>query len=163
MATFTSLENSAGFDLLKIGLGIQILAFGFFLIISFRFHIVSRSFRSYWPSTDWVNLLWAINGASSLIFLRSIYRFIEFNFSFDNYFFTHEWPFYVFDASVILMAMVILNVWHPSRYLGNAAWKKMEAGWQDDNRNRDLDLDELIDTGKRTMLSRSFERSVTGH
>lgn len=128
MATSTSASTiNTGFNILKVGLGLQIIAFGFFLIISFRFHIVSRRFREDWPDTRWTTMLWAINAGSTLIFLRSVYRMAEFSAGFDGYLNTHEWNFYVFDSGIILTAFVIYNVFHPAQYLPNIGWKQTDG------------------------------------
>ena len=60
-----------GYTIMKIGLVIQLLAFGFFIIISFRFHVFSKNFRSSWPDTKWVQFLWAINIGCCLIFVST--------------------------------------------------------------------------------------------
>lgn len=150
-----------GFNVLKAGLAIQIVAFGFFLIISFRFHIISRSYRSQWPSANWVTLLWAINGASTVIFLRSLYRLVEFAMGFDGYLYTHEWTFYAFDAALILLGMTAFNVWHPARFLGNIGWKQTDGGWQERETSREFDLDGDVGDGNKAVSSNSVDGIVT--
>jgi RTA1 like protein len=140
MATSTTISTvNTGFRVLQIGLAVQIAAFGFFLLISFRFHIISRTFRSSWPDTRWVTLLWAINGASTLIFVRSIYRLAEFSTGFGGYLNTHEWAFFLFDGAIILIAMATFNIWHPARYLNNVGWKQTDGGWAERENGVDLD------------------------
>lgn len=57
-----------------------------------------------------------------LLSLRNVYRFVEFVQGFDGYLATNEWFFYVFDAVLILGAIVIFNVKHPGKdLLGSAA------------------------------------------
>ena len=58
-----------GYNIMKIGLVVQLLAFGFFIVISFRFHVVSKRFRSSWPDAKWIPFLWAINIGCVLIFV----------------------------------------------------------------------------------------------
>jgi hypothetical protein len=41
----TSDDKQSGFDIMKIGLAVQLVFFGLFLIISFRFHFVSKTFK----------------------------------------------------------------------------------------------------------------------
>jgi hypothetical protein len=59
-----------GLEIMKIGLIIQLVCFGFFLVISIRFHSVSKRFEQYWPDKQWPKFLWAINIAAMLIFVN---------------------------------------------------------------------------------------------
>jgi len=128
LATSTNPSTiQTGFRVLQVGLGVQIAAFGFFLLISFRFHIVSRGFREEWPDTRWTAMLWAINAGSTMIFLRSIYRMVEFSTGFDGYLNTHEWNFYVFESGLIIVVFAIYNLWHPAQYLTNIGWKQTDG------------------------------------
>ncbi|PVH72811.1 RTA1-domain-containing protein [Cadophora sp. DSE1049] len=114
-----------GLEVMKIGLIIQLVCFGFFLVISIRFH--SPKF------------LWAINVAGMLIFIRCIYRLIEFSTGQDGYLVTHEWNFYVFETSFILPAFFIFNWYHPSRYLTNVGFRQERP---DSQELRDLKCNE---------------------
>ncbi|CZT02522.1 related to RTM1 protein [Rhynchosporium agropyri] len=113
-----------GLDTMKIGLIIQLICFGFFLVISIRFHSVSKRFEQFWPDKQWPNFLWAINVAGTLIFVRCIYRLIEFSLGHDNYLITHEWNFYVFETCFILPVFFIFNWYHPARYLTNIGFRQ---------------------------------------
>lgn len=57
------------FMIMKIGLGVQLACFGFFIIVAARFHFVSRTFRPYWPDNEWTKFAWAINVSALLIFV----------------------------------------------------------------------------------------------
>lgn len=50
---------------------------------------------------------------SILIFVRSIVRVIEFIQGFDGHIFSHEVYLYIFDALIMCIAMVVMNVVHP--------------------------------------------------
>jgi len=65
-------KKMTGFTVMKIGLAVQLLCFGLFLVISFRFHIVAKRFRDAWADTQWVEFLWAINISCLLIFVSTI-------------------------------------------------------------------------------------------
>jgi hypothetical protein len=60
-----------GYTIMKLGLLLQLLAFGFFIVISFRFHLFSKHFRNSWPDTKWVPFLWAINIGCCMIFVST--------------------------------------------------------------------------------------------
>jgi hypothetical protein len=135
---------NTGFNILKVGLGVQIVAFGFFLLISFRFHLVSRRFREDWPDTRWTAVLWAINVGSTMIFLRSVYRMVEFSTGFDGYLNTHEWNFYVFELGLILITIATYNIWHPAWYLTNIGWKQTDGRTTTDIEGFDMAPGETI-------------------
>lgn len=61
-----------------------------------------------------VTLLYA---SSALILIRNIYRCIEVWQGYTGYLQKHEAFFYVFDAGLMLVNSIMLNVWHPARYL----------------------------------------------
>ncbi|KAG4413305.1 hypothetical protein IFR04_013565 [Cadophora malorum] len=113
-----------GMKTMKIGLIIQLVCFGFFLIISVRFHSVSKRFEQFWPDKQWPKFLVAINVSCALIFIRCIYRLIEFSQGRDGYLITHEWNFYVFETCFILPVFFIFNWYHPARYLTNLGFRQ---------------------------------------
>ena len=75
----------------------------------------------------WKNLLWAINAACCLIFVRSVYRLVEFSLGQGGYLTTHEWNFYVFESAIIVIVIAIFNVFHPAQYLTNIGWRQISA------------------------------------
>lgn len=62
--------------------------------------------------------MFSLYAVSLLIFVRSIVRVVEFIQGFDGYIYSHEWCLYVFDASMMFVAMVILNVVNPGEVAG---------------------------------------------
>lgn len=69
-STDTNHETAkSGLEIMKIGLIIQLLCFGFFLIISVRFRYVSKRFEQSWPDRQWPTFLLAINISGGLIFV----------------------------------------------------------------------------------------------
>ena len=61
-----------------------------------------------------ITLLYA---SSALILVRNIYRVVEVWQGYTGYLQTQQAFFYVFDAALMLVNTVMLNVWHPSMYL----------------------------------------------
>ncbi|KAJ5633868.1 RTA-like protein [Penicillium herquei] len=107
------------------GLCVQLLSFGAFLITSLIFHWKiaqnptpeSQQSKRTWPALvprDWRGLLFACYCVSILILVRSIYRVAEFVQGNDGYLISHEIFLYVFDAALMFMVMLIMNVMHPS-------------------------------------------------
>jgi len=110
----------SGSNILKLGLVLQLICFGFFTFVGARFIFVSKNWRSEWPNTRWVRLNLMVNGACALILIRSIYRLIEFatvGGTKKSYFQTHEWLMWVFDAFLMLLVVVGFIFIHPGDYL----------------------------------------------
>lgn len=109
-----------------IGLVVQIVFFGFFLITSIIFHIrinknptlpsreaLATSHRGNITARNWVTLLFALYAVSVLILVRSVFRLVEFIDGYGGYLMTHEVFIYVFDAVLMVLVMGVLNYWHP--------------------------------------------------
>lgn len=98
-----------------VGLVIQVLFFGLFLITSVIFHVklnkmptlASRKFA-------WKRHLSALYTGSALILVRSIYRLIEYLEDAGGYLITHEAFAYVFDALLMFAVMIVFFWVHPS-------------------------------------------------
>lgn len=114
------------------GLVIQLLIFGFFVIVAAVFHYrITRSPTSKsiserdmtrgqgWKQRNWATVLLALYIVSALILVRSIFRLVEYKYGFDGYLMTHEAFMYIFDALLMFTAMVVMNVYHPAVILGD--------------------------------------------
>ena len=98
------------------GLILQIISFGFFVLIAVVFNYCMRkaptneALDNTIPWTRHLNVLYA---SSVLIMVRSIFRVVEFVQGRNGYTQSHEWDLYVFDAALMLMVLVLFNVVHP--------------------------------------------------
>jgi hypothetical protein len=117
MASGTLSALTMGEHITIAGLVIQILFFGFFVVVSITFNIrmskipTSRSMISYNP---WKKHLYTLYGGSALILIRSIFRLAEYSQGNDGYLISHEWFLYIFDACLMLATMVLFAWFHPS-------------------------------------------------
>jgi hypothetical protein len=62
-----------------------------------------------------------------LILIRSVYRVIEFIQGDNGYVISHEVFLYVFDALMMFLVMIVMNVFHPSvvlRSINNSGTKE---------------------------------------
>ena len=120
------------------GLCIQILLFSIFVVVATVFHrrfaqvqgsrglvVVTRTIFSH---RTWETLLFALYATSILIWIRSLFRVIEFGMGNDGYLLRNEAFLYVFDATLMFLAMSFLNLVHPagfvqpkSKFAGNGA------------------------------------------
>ena len=64
-----------------------------------------------------IHILYVIYTVLGLIIFRNVYRLIEFSQGVLSNITTHEWYAYVFDATPMLFAMIILACFHPGRVL----------------------------------------------
>ncbi len=56
--------------------------------------------------------MWSLYMVSMLIFARSIVRMAEYGQGYTGYIISHEWCLYVFDALLMWVAMVTMNIVH---------------------------------------------------
>lgn len=105
------------------GLCVQLVFFGAFLVTSILFNCriirsptdeSERFIASGLIPRDWRGLLFALYTASVFILIRSIYRVVEFVQGNDGYLISHEVFLYVFDAAMMFLVMIVMNVFHPS-------------------------------------------------
>lgn len=108
-------QIAAGRAMINASLVLQIVIFVSFIGLVVMFHrrlvkakIVTAKLRA---------TLVLLYVSSSLILIRSIYRCVETWLGYDSYLHKNEAWFYVFDAGLMLINSIMLNIWHPSRYL----------------------------------------------
>ncbi|KAL8790230.1 MAG: hypothetical protein Q9195_006453 [Heterodermia aff. obscurata] len=115
MAGKTKKAIDLGQNIVVGGLVVQILFFGFFLVVAAIFHLrIHRSPTAESRDVPWkrhINILYA---ASILILIRSIFRVVEYRQGNDGYLLGHEVFLYIFDAVLMLGVMVLFNLVHPS-------------------------------------------------
>ncbi|KAM0542427.1 hypothetical protein ACHAPJ_012789 [Fusarium lateritium] len=105
-----------GTTIVVVGLFIQVVFFGCFVIVALIFHkrlhdrptqevLVNRPpYRKH---------LFALYATSLLIFVRSIVRIVEFKQGDAGYIITHEVFLYIFDALPMVTAVLLMNSIHP--------------------------------------------------
>lgn len=113
---------SKGRTVLIVGLFIQLVAFGVFLLLTMYFdRKTTVALRSRVAVLR--PLLNAFYLSGALILLRSIYRAVEFisvdfyKRPINSYLYNTEWPYYVLDALPIALAIFSYNVLFPAKYL----------------------------------------------
>ncbi|QKX58044.1 uncharacterized protein TRUGW13939_05164 [Talaromyces rugulosus] len=125
------------------GLVIQLIFFSLFVTTSIKFHLGLRSSPSrklLHSQPPWERHMYALYGGSALIFIRSLFRLIEYAQGNDGYLVSHEVYMYIFDAVPMILIMAVFAWVHPSEVnallkpggRGRAAervfWLKMEGG-----------------------------------
>ena len=109
--------SDIGRIILIIGLVVQIIFFGLFVIASVSFHLrihrqPTEKIRTY--TIPWKKHLVNVYIASNLVLARCIFRLIEYIQGRDGYLMTTEWPMYVFDTLLMALVMAAFNIIHPS-------------------------------------------------
>lgn len=132
MAAGSASTRKTGSNVVIGGLVVQLLFFGFFVVVAAIFHYrieknpTSKSQNERmatqalgWRQRNWVTVLLALYVVSALILIRSIFRLVEYKGGFGGYLMTHEVFGYIFDALLMFVAMVVMNVYHPAVILGD--------------------------------------------
>ncbi|OQE23452.1 hypothetical protein PENFLA_c011G01606 [Penicillium flavigenum] len=99
------------------GLFVQIIFFGFFIVVAVLFDLKLRKYRiprCFSGEVPWRKHLNILYATSLLILIRSAFRLVEYIQGNQGYLLHHEVYLYVFDSLLILIAMIIFNVAHPS-------------------------------------------------
>jgi hypothetical protein len=107
----------AGEKIILAGLFMQIVSFGCFIATSTVFHRRCRKHptaASMSPSLPWENMMITLYVVSLLIMLRSVFRVVEYIQGNAGYLLRTELPLYVFDASLMVITMVIFLAAYPS-------------------------------------------------
>lgn len=95
------------------GLIIQIIMFGLFLVVTAIFHSRLRqrpTERFAGDRRKWESLMVMLYACSVFIFVRSVFRVIEYAMGQTGYPLEHEWTLYVFDA-LLMFGTVVAFAW----------------------------------------------------
>ncbi|KAJ5329390.1 hypothetical protein N7452_009780 [Penicillium brevicompactum] len=127
MATRNLHTFKTGEDITMAGLGVQLVFFTFFVFTAINFHrryrflsrttqdrTITRRNNILHITHSWETVLWGLYIASVLILIRSIFRLVEYSQGNGGYLISHEVFMYVFDGTLMLFAMLAMNVFHPS-------------------------------------------------
>ncbi|KAH7399752.1 RTA1 like protein-domain-containing protein [Cadophora sp. MPI-SDFR-AT-0126] len=121
------------------GLFVQLLFFGFFLLVSLIFfkrmrNSPARHTVPTYGKRTWVALLKLLFAAAGLIILRCIFRVIEFGQGHSGYLASHEVYMYLFDAFPMFVVQVMFHVIHAGDvFPPHFAMGKLANDSKDDN------------------------------
>ena len=99
------------------GLVVQLVFFGYFMLVSVIFYNrLHKSPTAYSQSREipWRRNIRTLYAASVLIMIRSVFRVVEYVQGSDGYLLRTEVWFYIFDATLMALVMLLFNVVHPS-------------------------------------------------
>lgn len=117
MASGTPSALDLGETIIIIGLAVQIAFFSGFVVVTGVFHLrITRN-----PTNEvlnnafpWRTHLLALYVGSTLIWIRCVFRLIEYAQGNDGYLISHEVYLYIFDAALMLFVMALFALVHPS-------------------------------------------------
>jgi len=108
-------RQKLGSNILLVGLFIQIVFFGLFMIVAVLFQVRGREhFQRLPPQLLWKKHMYTLYAVSLCILVRSLFRVVEYIQGVDGFLFQHEVFPYVFDATLIFIAVAAMNVVHPA-------------------------------------------------
>lgn len=129
-----------GQKIVLIGLFIQIIFFGAFVIVSIIVHRrIDREPSQRSLASPWRTHMKVLYSVSVLIFVRCIFRVVEYIQGFNGWLISHEWTLFVFDGSLMVLVLVLLYWKHPSSLLRQKEDNSCEStvDLQDRFQNRD--------------------------
>lgn len=112
-------ENSfkSGEAIIKVGLILQIVFFGLFILTSVLFHFRLMKYGYAEVArldVDWKRHIYALYTGSVFVFVRCIFRLIEYDQGSGGALLQHEYYIYIFDAAMMLIVMAVFNWVYPS-------------------------------------------------
>lgn len=110
-------QAKLGEKIVIAGLFVQLVFFGFFMLVAFIFHRRMRAaptLKSTDPLIRWQLYLLTLYLTSFLILVRSIFRVVEYIQGRDGALLRKEVYAYVFDAFLMFIVVAWMNYFHPS-------------------------------------------------
>ncbi|PYH41652.1 RTA1 domain-containing protein [Aspergillus saccharolyticus JOP 1030-1] len=123
MAAGTQAAMTSGEHIVIAGLAIQLLFFGFFVLVVSLFHLRVCAAanpvmgRSQSGRVSWRGLMWALYLACALILVRSVFRVVEFVQGNDGFIMHREYLLYIFDALLMAATGLVLGFVFPGSFL----------------------------------------------
>ncbi|KIX93602.1 uncharacterized protein Z520_10780 [Fonsecaea multimorphosa CBS 102226] len=101
------------------GLCLQIIVFGFFVVVAANFHSRARHSPDILATNiPWQRYLYMLYLVSTLISSRNIFRVIEYAWGSGGYPLRHEWTLYVFDGALMAVVLLICLAWYSINFTG---------------------------------------------
>lgn len=116
----TTDDVKMGENIIVGGLCIQIVFFGFFMVVTLIFHTrihKNPTQKSMDIVTPWKTLLYVLYASSLFILVRSAFRVAEYIAGRDSSLQGNEVYIYIFDALLMALVSLLFNVFHPSRVI----------------------------------------------
>ncbi|KAJ3221200.1 hypothetical protein HDU81_010820 [Chytriomyces hyalinus] len=111
-----------GIKILMAGLVVQVISFVLYLSIATIFYqravsLIGHASAGLVDDSAWRTVFGTLMVSGSMVFLRSVFRIVEFSYGFRGSIATNEVYMYVFDFALMALALLAFNVYHPGKYL----------------------------------------------
>lgn len=111
-----------GNNMIVAGLFVQILFFGFFIVVCVVFHrrmLATPMHATGDTQIPWTRYMKVLYIASILVMVRSIYRVAEYVQGSGGFLQSKEAFIYVFDATLMFICCLLFNFFHPSKIISS--------------------------------------------
>ncbi|KAF2180183.1 hypothetical protein K469DRAFT_639953 [Zopfia rhizophila CBS 207.26] len=138
-SSMTEAQRQLGANLVTASLCLQAALFGAFGLMAAQFHY--RAVKAGVLSKALQIVLYVLYVSASIVTIRCIYRLVEYIEGWDSALYKNEVFFWIFEAIIMLMNTVLLNIWHPGKRLprSNSVFlhhdgvtERRGPGWSDD-------------------------------
>ena len=138
-SSMTEKQRQLGADLVTASLCLQAALFGAFGVLAAQFH--RRASRAKVLSRDLRVVLYVLYTSAAIVTVRCVYRLVEYIMGWDSAIYQNEVYFWVFEAVIMFVNTVLLNVFHPGKRLprSNSVFldrdgvtERRGPGWDDD-------------------------------
>lgn len=138
-SSMTDAQRQLGARLVMASLCLQAALFGAFGLLAAQFH--RRARKAGVLTKDLAVVLKVLYVSAAIITMRCIYRLVEYVEGWDSAIYKNEVYFWVFDAAIMFVNTVLLNIWHPGKRLprSNSVFlardgvtERRGPGWKDD-------------------------------
>ena len=132
-------ERNIGSNMVTASLCLQAALFGAFGLLAAQFH--RRANKAGVLSKDLRTVLWVMYVSATIVTIRCIYRLVEYIEGWESSIYQNEVYFWIFEAVIMFVNTVLLNVWHPGKRLpqSNSVFlardgvtERRGPGWADD-------------------------------
>jgi hypothetical protein len=136
MAAGSLSAMDTGANIVVGGLVVQLIFFGFFVVVSAVFHwrvkkqpryihvphrVQLRGFKNW---VTWEAVMWALYAACLLILVRSVFRVVEFVEGNSGFIMRREYLLYIFDACLMALTGLVLFIFSPCSFLPQEGRKR---------------------------------------
>ncbi|KAF2642018.1 RTA1 like protein [Massarina eburnea CBS 473.64] len=104
---------SRGENIILGGLILQILIFGFFVVVAGTWHRrLSARPTAMAAEVSWLKYIRLLYAASAFITIRNACRVVEYALGRDGYLLSHEWPLYLYDFIPMMLTLAVCLTWY---------------------------------------------------